>query len=236
MIREIKRQAKLSLKGNWGKAILACFVLTVISGMITAIGNINSPLLNADFDTMTLERLEALIKASATSSNVLQSMMSFVEFLIAGALSFGLATFFIRWIRNDRPEIEHLFSGFNKEYFLKTFLIHVISTLYIALWTLLFIVPGIIKSFAYSQAYRIAYDHPEMSALDCIRESERIMYGHKMQLFELVLSFFGWYLLVAITFGIALLWLQPLMETSNAIFYDTIRYHPVFNEWTDSVD
>ena len=96
------------------------------------------------------------------------------------------------------------------------------SKFYLFLWTLLFIIPGIIKSFSYAMTYFIINDHPEYSINQAITESRRMMDGHKMEYFILCLSFIGWFILSCITLGIGFLWLIPYFYTTSAAFYEEI--------------
>ena len=104
----------------------------------------------------------------------------------------------------------------------KTFLVY--ALVYIITWVgfLLLIVPGIIFSLGFSQSYFILRDHPELSASDILRESWRLMRGHKGEYFVLLLSFFGWLILSGITFGIVGLYVIPYMETTLAAYYDSL--------------
>src|SRR5690606_11316295 len=90
------------------------------------------------------------------------------------------------------------------------------------LWSLLLVIPGIIKSLSYSQAYFIIKDHPEMSVLDAITESRHRMNGYKWKYFLLNLSFIGWGILSILTLGIGLLWLVPYITASYAAFYNDL--------------
>ena len=94
---------------------------------------------------------------------------------------------------------------------------------FLVLWTLLFIVPGIIKGFSYSLTPYILRDQPELSALESITESRRLMDGHKMEAFMLFLSFFGWFLVGILTLGIGFFFIGPYFSTTYATFYDSIR-------------
>ena len=85
------------------------------------------------------------------------------------------------------------------------------------------IVPGIIKGYAYSATYYLLRENPDMTAMDALRESQRLMNGNKMRLFCLDLSFLGWYLLSIVTFGIALIWVMPYHEAARAAFYEDIK-------------
>ena len=83
----------------------------------------------------------------------------------------------------------------------------------------------------------ILADHPEMTAQEAIDASRKMMDGHKMDLFVLQLSFFWWYLLCGITFGIAFLYVGPYVSAATAKFYDTIKGDTVVidNSETDTI-
>lgn len=95
--------------------------------------------------------------------------------------------------------------------------------LFVSLWTLLFIIPGIIKSLAYSMTPFILEEKPELSAYDAIKYSEKLMKGHKTELFLLELSFIGWALLCVLTAGIGYLWLIPYIQTTICEFYEDLK-------------
>lgn len=95
--------------------------------------------------------------------------------------------------------------------------------LYVMLWTILLIIPGIIKGYSYAMASYISIDNEELSAEECVQRSIKMMEGHKMQLFLLDLSFFGWVLLSILTLGIGLLWLAPYQETAHIKFYEDLK-------------
>ena len=95
--------------------------------------------------------------------------------------------------------------------------------LYVMLWTILLIIPGIIKGYSYAMASYISIDNEELSAEECIQRSIKMMEGHKMQLFLLDLSFFGWVLLSILTLGIGFLWLTPYQESAHIKFYEDLK-------------
>jgi uncharacterized membrane protein len=95
--------------------------------------------------------------------------------------------------------------------------------LYTALWTLLLIVPGIVKGLAYSLTPFIVKDNPQLSPNQAINLSMKMMKGHKFDLFYLYLSFIGWIFLAILTLGIGLLWVIPYMQTSMAAFYLDVK-------------
>ena len=101
--------------------------------------------------------------------------------------------------------------------------VSLLQAIYLILWTLLLIVPGIIKAYSYSQTFFIALDKPELGAEECINESMRMMNGYKMKLFLLDLSFIGWWLLSILSLGIGFLWLLPYIYTSRSHFYEELK-------------
>ncbi len=94
---------------------------------------------------------------------------------------------------------------------------------YVFLWTLLLIIPGIIMAYAYALVPYIIKDNPELSVPQAIRKSRQMMKGHKFDLFYLHLSFIGWYLLSLITLGIGLFWLMPYVSGATAAFYESVK-------------
>lgn len=138
--------------------------------------------------------------------------------LITGPLSVGLFGYFMKLTRAETPSIENIFDGFKD--FAQNFLLYLMITIFTFLWSLLFIIPGIVKAYAYSMAYYIKRDNPAYDWKQCIDESKARMDGHKWELFCLHFSFIGWALLCIFTFGIGYLWLVPYMQTADANFYE----------------
>jgi len=119
------------------------------------------------------------------------------------------------------PEAKDAFSGFDD--FWTAFKTTFLTGLFTFLWSLLFIIPGIIKGYSYSMAMYIVAENPGISALDAIDRSKKMMDGHKMELFVLYLSLYGWALLTVITLGIAGIWTIPYMNATLANFYNEIK-------------
>ena len=151
-----------------------------------------------------------------------------VVFVIMGALVFGLYLYFLTLTRESIGDFNLLFkafsfSGQNLGLFGKTLGVYLLMSLYVFLWTLLLIVPGIIATYSYRIALYLLIDDPEIGVSEALRKSKEMMNGYKAKLFYLDLSFIGWVLLCILTLGIGLLWLNPYMLTSQAIFYDELR-------------
>ena len=114
------------------------------------------------------------------------------------------------------PKISDLLTGFKE--FTKAFVLNLLITIFTALWTILLIVPGIIKGLSYSMAYYVAID-TDMTPNECIKESQRIMQGHKWDYFCLLLSYFGWIFLSVLTCGILFIWVLPRINQASYLFY-----------------
>lgn len=143
-----------------------------------------------------------------------------VSILVSGAISLGLISFYMGIARKENPPVSEVFSGFS--HFIKAFCLYFMIGLFTLLWTLLFIIPGIIAAFRYSQAYFILRDNPDIGVMEAINESKQIMKGNKWRFFVLQLTFIGWAILAAIPFGLGFLWLCPYISVTQAHFYDDV--------------
>lgn|SRR3712207_4042604 len=142
--------------------------------------------------------------------------------VIFGPMLFGINGFYLRLIKGEPISIENIFFGFER-CFGGSLIASILIAIYTFLWTLLFVIPGIIKSLSYSQVYFILNDNPDMSANQAITLSRQMMNGYKGKLLMLHLSFIGWAILCTLTFGIGYLWLTPYIHTSLAKFYEEIK-------------
>lgn len=144
--------------------------------------------------------------------------------LLVGPLSIGMSAICLRQVRdNSQPvNIAECFYGFTGDRLSRSMVTGLLVNIFTALWSLLFVIPGIVKSYSYSMAYFISLDRPELSATQCIDESKRIMNGNKMRLFLLDLSFIGWYIVGAICFGVGTLWVDAYHSMARANFYDEL--------------
>ncbi len=146
---------------------------------------------------------------------------AFAGLIIAGPMSVGLCQVFMALARRTEARVGQLFDGFNR--FGTALAAYLLMTLYILLWTLLLIVPGIIATYAYAMTFFILADDPTVKASDALSRSKAMMDGNKWKLFCLQCRFIGWALLCLLTCGIGLLWLAPYVQASLAHFYDDVR-------------
>ena len=161
---DLKLEGKRNLEGNWGLAIGA----SVTVWLLTA----------------------AFIEGSSNQAMTsFESTMSILSLILTGPLTYGLSNLFLRFTRLQQAIFKDLFDGFT--YFLQTFVLHIIKFIFVFLWFLLLIIPGIIAILRYSMSYYIMVDNPGISGLEAIRHSKVMMKGHKIRLFYLWLSFLG---------------------------------------------
>ena len=138
--------------------------------------------------------------------------------LIAPAFALSITKIYLNIAKGNKPVAGDAFEGFYD--FWSAFKVQFLIGLFTFLWSLLFIVPGIVKSFSYSMAMNILAENKGMSALEAIRRSKELTNGYKMDLFVLGLSFIGWILLGYITLGIGYIWIIPYISTTYINYYN----------------
>lgn len=152
------------------------------------------------------------------------SMIPVASLIITPVLSLATIHVYLKLAKGTKPEIGELFGHFDQ--LLPAIKVYLLNYLYVVLWSLLLIVPGIIKGYAYSQCMYILAENPNIGAREALKKSEQMMNGHKMEYFVLCLSFMGWLILGAFTFGILYVWVLPYMQATMTNFYNSIK--PVY--------
>ncbi|MBQ5602512.1 MAG: DUF975 family protein [Clostridia bacterium] len=153
---------------------------------------------------------------------VIGSLVSVI--VVAPALSLGVLRIYIALVGGKKPEVSDVFGGF-KDFWI-AFKVTFLTGLYTFLWTLLFVIPGYVKMFSYLMANYIIAENPNMGANEAITLSRKMMNGHKMEAFVLLLSFILWFFLVGITFGIAAIYVVPYINATMVNFYNKIKPAP----------
>ena len=176
--------------------------------------------LSGKWGTMALVMLVYALIMLACDGLAFVGIGAIALIIISGPLTLGF-TILAMDVIADRPvSVEKLFDGFKD--LTRSLVLYLIETILIALWALLFIVPGIIKCYSYSMSFYILRDDPAISANEARKRSMELMVGHKWRLFCLDVSFIGWYLLSILTLGILLLWIEPYHQTARAAFYQDL--------------
>ena len=204
--QDYKNAALGTLRGNWAPAVVCAIVYVLIAVVISMF----QPSVATD---------DSVTGTQGAMSLVYMLLYIFVMLpIILGMYQ----TFNVLYTEGDNKLTSNMFKlafgtyGRN----LAGMLLMFVFTL---LWTLLFIIPGVIKAIAYSMTPYILKDYPELSPNQAINLSQKMMKGHKFDFFYLVLSFLGWALLCILTLGIGTLWLSPYVYTSFAAFYEDVK-------------
>lgn len=200
-----KNEALSALRGNWANALVATIILVALALFFSSNDAINSYYQRIVINpfigySLTFVSLFVLLPLAVGYSNSMRVLLETGDNRLTNN-SFSLG--FGNWL--------HVVWGM------------ILSTIYIFLWTLLLIIPGIIKSYSYALTPYILVEHPEMSANEAIDESMRLMDGHKFDLFYLQLSFIGWAILSILSLGLGFFWLIPYQMTAQAAFYRDIK-------------
>lgn len=217
--RNTRAIAREKLRGSWGKSVLAGLLAYWLGGLIAGTGSINLNFMEDAAEYLPVELLRILLVLLS-----LIALIALVNFIIGGTVQLGYAKFLLGQHDGKDYSVGDLFSQFHR--FGTGFAQAFLKNLYIVLWTLLFIVPGLVKTYSYAMTPFILADHPEMTASEAITASRKLMDGHKGELFVLGLSFFGWSLLSIITLGIAGLWVTPYINAAYAAFYRRLTGTP----------
>jgi uncharacterized membrane protein len=154
--------------------------------------------------------------------NLIPKVGGIIDFIITGPLMIGVAMFYLTVAKKQSaPRLGQIFDGFN--YFGAGFVASLLMTIFIILWALLLIIPGIIAGLSYAMTYFILAENPQTHGLEAIRKSKAMMKGYRWKLFCLGLRFFGWTLLGILSLGIGFLWITPYFLTSLTNFYLDIK-------------
>ena len=152
-----------------------------------------------------------------------------VLWLLVGVYRAGFMFYCLKKSRGQDADYKDIVDAF--AFFIKIITIMIITNVIVFLWSMLFIIPGVVASYRYRKAYFILFDDPEKSALQCIRESKRIMRRNKLDLFLLDISLVGWHILNLLIIAlipspfiipIIMVWLSPYTGISRATFYDNL--------------
>jgi len=206
----IKAEALRVLRNNkWGIAI----AVSLVTGLLTG-----GPMAVVRFQLELTELTGGTVVFSSLFIGLL--VLILIASLFAPAINMGVTLFYIKLCRGERAGFGDAFTFFSSpKYILKALGLQLVMGVFILLWSLLLIIPGIIAAYRYSLAMYFMARNPEMGIFEAINESKVYMDGNKMSLFVLQLSFIGWAFLAVLTCGIGLLFLTPYMETSNAVFF-----------------
>ena len=229
---DFRRIARDALRGRWFIAVIATLVAVVLGGTGSDGPEIKFSIsesgANADlaiagqtiFSTDGDSRILALLAGGILYILLAALIIAAVWLLLGSVVSVGYSRFTLQLVDHNDAGFEQLFQYF--PYWTNAVCTRLLKGLYIFLWSLLLIIPGIMASYSYAMTGFILAEHPEMTAGEVVAASKEMMYGNRWRLFCLHLSFIGWAILCIFTLGVGNLWLNPYKNVSEAAFYREI--------------
>lgn len=240
---DFRRAARNALDGRWGLCIAVTLVAVLLGGCYSSglTLNFNENGLTFGFGSVDLFSFTAALPGpfgmrveNWGGLHPLWRALPFLSlalFVIGGAVELGHNRYYLSLLRGGRPEFNVLFSRFS--ILLKALGLRLFTALFVFLWSLLLVIPGIVAAYRYRLAFYLMAENPDMGIREAVDESKRRTYGHKGRWFCLHFSFVGWVLLCLLTFGIGLLWLTPYIAAADAAFCldlmgESVQQEPAF--------
>ncbi len=216
---EIRARARNNLQGSWGLSIAVAAVACLLGGLVW--GSAFLPDASFTIPIPFLQRLNEKLNAGIQWGTVTFSfkggILGALAFFLGGTVELGYVRFLLDQHDGRELRFETLFSQFYR--LGQGFVLHLLRGVYILCWSLLFIIPGIVKTYSYAMASFLMAEDPDLSPNDAITLSRRLMDGHKGELFILDLTFIGWSLLAALTLNLGNLALNPYKSAARTVFY-----------------
>lgn len=223
--KHLRARARTNLAGNWGLSIAVALVASLLGGML--VGTSFLPEIKTEYTSwfpflaQIAERINKGWKIGSITFTFQDGIFGLAATILGGVLQIGYADFLLKQHDGKQIHFGDLFSRFDQ--FGTGFAQHFLRILYETLWSLLFIIPGIIKSYSYAMTPYILAENPQLTASQAIRKSTELMDGHKAELFYLDLSFIGWSLLAALTLNLGNIVLNPYRNAAHAAFYRQLQ-------------
>lgn len=223
----LRARARDNLRGNWPLSIGVAAVAVLFGGLIAGMSFL--PRISAGTEMEVLQKLNRIledgIRIGRFTFGVNNGIFGLAKFILGGVIQLGFVRFLLKQHDGAPLNWQDLFSQFDR--FGQGFAQKFLRDLYTALWGLLLIVPGIVKSLSYAMTPYIMAEEPNLNASEAIQKSMLMMEGHKWNLFLLHLSFLGWDILAALTAGIGNLILNPYKNAAMTAFYRELKgNHP----------
>ena len=216
-----KQKASDYMADKYNQVIPVLLVTGLVSFVINLITSNYQP-------TYTINRDTFLIIQTDPGKPGVVFLLSIVSFIVVTLFLYGTTKMYIETARNQTPRTDEILTIGFKESQGRSLILSFLISLFSSLWALLFIIPGIVKAYAYSMSFYLLHREPGIEALEAIGLSKQLTRGNKWSLFVLDLSYLGWYILGIFTLGILWLWITPKHLTARTLYFEEIYniYHP----------
>ena len=222
---ELKQNAKDVLRNNYWMAFAVSLVYSLITGIVSSGSSfVNNSATGSASSTgleISPEMLGALLLIALLGSLIGLVIGFVLSFFVFGPMQVGMVRYYME-SRNGTSSFGQLFYGFKRNY-MNTATAMFLTNLFVSLWSLLLIVPGIIKGLAWSQVPYILAENPNLSGARARAISAQMTDGQKWEIFVLQLSFLGWILLGSLLCGIGLFFVEPYVQATYAELYAKLR-------------
>lgn len=233
--KELKERAKAAFKANYWRSVIVSFILSALVGGSTAASSSKTTeSANQAAGTENVQDLSNAIKENPKVFAVIIGVIitivlvvflvcTIIDAFVTNPAEVGCRSFFLRSSDDANTNVEEVKTGFVPNY-MRNVKAMFLKDLYVGLWALLLIVPGVIKSYAYQLVPYILAENPDIAPKDALKLSEDMMNGHKKEAFLLDLSFIPWDILSVVTLGIGqIFYAGPYMRAADAEFYKAVK-------------
>lgn len=217
---DFRRIAREHLTGKWKLAIGAALLASLFGSLL--VGNQFLPELEINLNEQNIRSLGDLLEQLSLHGAVgLAGTLNLLQIILGGVIQLGYAKFLLKQHDGEEHQVKDLFSYFH--HFKTGFCQGFLRGLYTVLWSLLFVIPGIVASYRYAMTPYILAEYPELTASEAITRSKWMMQGHKWRLFCLDFSFIGWNLLCGLTGNLGYIALNPYTNAARTAFYRDLQ-------------
>ena len=251
---DLKYRAKDAIRKNYWPAVLVSLILTIItyvcgngnagSGTRSVITQYRYQSGGSYYWGSVTDKIYGIgeyvlhsplgILLAIVSTGLMLSLLAIgiaLRVFVGNVLEVGSCRFYVENLYSN-PGVKKVLYGFNSGAYLNIVKTMFFRDLYVCLWSLLFVIPGIIKSYEYRMVPYLLAEYPDMSRQEAFARSKEMMYGQKWRAFVLDLSFLGWNILSGITFGIVgLFYGRPYQDSTDAELYDVLASTPTANNY-----
>lgn len=232
----LKTNAKAALVNHYWRAFVVCIISSILAGGSTASYEVTYKYSSGDAPQQIYSSQTTFPVSTAFFIFIVMLIVAIlilaIAVLISTAIEAGQSRYFMEARIGNAP-ISSLFSTFKTPGYWNIVKTMFLRGLYTFLWSLLLVIPGIIKSYQYRLVPYIMAENPNISSRRAFELSRQMTDGEKWNIFVLDLSFIGWYVLCGITFGIGFLFLNPYLQATNAELYSALRAKAFAANFTD---
>lgn len=215
---ELKMRGNMAFKKNYVSAVVVALLMGIF-GTVSGESSARRVSENSDIYSGNLFNAEMITGLLAGIATVVILIVLVAKVFVGNLLKMGGYRFFIL-NQTAQPGIGTLLDGFRSGHYVNIVLTMFLRDLFTALWSLLLVVPGIVKHYEYLMVPYIIAENPAMDYKEAFQISKQMMDGEKMEAFIMDLSFLGWYLLSAVTCGLlAIFYVNPYVQASFAEMY-----------------